>query len=320
MSERDVRALLNLIAARIGISYEDVVQWLREQNSLAAIEERILRTGYASAITGVDQAAARIAADIHTQYIRAGHEASEWLDLKLPDRLVRFDSASPQIVARARANQLELVQGFELEQHQITRQITRRAVLESATHGVNPRRIAQDFRDSLGLTAGQEQWVANYRRALEQGEYLRATGYELSSGQADRTLRRLARDGETLTQKQIDDYVERYRQNAITYRATTIARTEALRNAHDGIDDAMRQAIVRGDLEASQLETEWHSRRAGPRARDQHRAMNNKRVPFGEDFVLPDGTRMRGPGDPRGGAKHNANCGCAKSTAFRAPA
>lgn len=316
MSERDVRALLSLIARRVGLSYEDVVLWLREQNSVAAIEERILAGQYATAIVGLDAAAAKIAADIQSQYVYAGQQASEWLDGKVADRLIRFDTASPQVVARARSNQLELVQGFTLEQNQIARQVTQRALIESATGGINPRRVAQDFRASIGLTAQQESWVANYRRALESGEYLRATGYELSSGQADRTLRRLARDEGTLTPAQIDDYVERYRQNALTYRAETIARTEALRNAHEGADDAMRQAVQRGDVEAGQLETEWHAGPATGDARPDHQALDGTRVPFGTDFILSDGTRMSGPGDPRGGAKHNANCRCAKSVAF----
>jgi len=313
-----MRALLRLIGQRIGLSYDDVVSWLREQNSLAAIEERLLRAGYGAAIVGVDQAAARLASDIHGEYLHAAREATDWLDGKVTDRLIRFDVASPQIVTRARANQLDLVQGFELEQNQIAQQVARRAIAESATHGINPRRIAQDFRDSIGLTAQQEHWVANYRRALESGEYLRATGYELGSGQADRTLRRLARDSEVLTPAQVDDFVERYRQNAITYRAETIARTEALRNAHDGVDDAFRQAITRGDVQADQLDVEWHAGPATSDARPDHQAMDGKRVRFGEDFVFPDGVRMSGPGDPRGGAKHNANCRCTKSVAFRA--
>jgi hypothetical protein len=316
VSERDMRQLLGIIARRVGLTYEDVVQWLREQNSIAAIEERILRGDYANAIVGLDAAAATLATEIQAQFVVAGQRASEWLDGQVADKLIRFDSASPAVAERARANQLELVQGFTLEQNQTTRQIAQRAIVESATLGTNPRRVAQDFRDSLGLTTQQEQWVASYRRALEQGDYLRATEYELSSGQADRTLRRLDRDGGTLSPKQIDDYVERYRQNAITYRAETIARTEALRNAHEGADEAMRQAIERGDVEAEQLECTWH---AGPNttdARQDHQAMNDVTVPYGTDFVLPDGTRMSRPGDPRGGAKHTANCRCSMSTAF----
>ncbi|HVH39240.1 MAG TPA: hypothetical protein VM764_04375 [Gemmatimonadaceae bacterium] len=311
-----MRSLLTLIAQRVGLSYEDVVAWLREENSVAAIEERILRGDYARAITGVDAAAGKIAADIQAQYVAAGQRAADWLDGKVSDKLIRFDTATPQVVQRARANQLELVQGFTLERNQIARQITQRALVESAAQGVNPRRIAQDFRDSIGLTPNQEQWVANYRRALESGEYLRATGYELSSGQADRTLRRLDRDGGSLTPAQIDDYVERYRTNALTYRAETIARTEALRNAHEGADDAMRQAISRGDVEADALVKEWHAGPATTDAREQHQAMDGVRVKFGEDFVLPDGVRMSSPGDVRGGPAHTANCRCTSSTAF----
>ncbi len=312
-----MRQLLRLIAQRIGLSYDDVVSWLRDTNSVAAIEERILTRGYGAAIIGTQDAAARLASDIHTQYVTAAQRATDWLDAKVPDKLIRFDTASPQIVARARMNQLELVQGFQLEQNQITRQIARRAIAESATQGINPRRIAQDFRDSLGLTAQQTEWVVNYRRALEQGDYLRATGYELSSGQADRTLRRLDRDGQTLAPAQIDDYEERYRQNAITLRAETIARTEAPRNAHDGVVGAIRRAVTRGDVDAEQLETEWHAGPATANAREEHQAMDGTRVALGEDFVLPDGTRMSGPGDPRGGARNVANCRCTKSIAFK---
>lgn len=308
-----MKALIALIAQRVGLSVQDVTAWLESVNSLADIEERILRGQYA--IVGVEDAAKRLAADVQQGYVTAGQQASKWLDTKV-ESLVRFDTASPEVVARARSNQLELVQGFQLERNQIARQITRRAVEESATIGTNPRRIAQDFRASIGLTAQQEQWVSNYRRAIEQGDYLRATGYELSSGQADRTLRSYDAKGKSLTPTQVDDYVSRYRENALTYRAETIARTEALSNAHAGSDDAIKQAVERGDVDAADLNTEWHAGTASRGARSDHQFMDGKRVKFGQDFIMPDGTRMLGPGDPRGGAKHNASCRCSASTAF----
>lgn len=311
-----MRSLLALISRRIGVSVEDINAWLLEQNSLAAIEERILRGQYSQAIIGIPDAAAKLATEVQDGYVTAGRKASEWLDAKVTDKLIRFDTAAPQVVARARANQLELVQGFQLEANQVARNVTRTAIIESSTVGTNPRRIAQDFRDSIGLSAQGQVWVANYRRALEQGEYTRATGYELSSGQADRTLRSYADKEKQLTPAQIDDFVARYRENAITYRAETIARTEALANAHAAADDAMRQAISRGDVEADELDVEWHAGPATLDARPDHQALDGTRVPFGTDFVMGDGTRMSGPGDPRGGAKHNANCRCAKSVAF----
>lgn len=310
MSERDMRALLKLIGDRVGLSYQDIVAWLESVNSITEIEQRILSGRLP--LVGAQDAALRLAADVHEGYVTAGKQASGWLDTKVSS-LVRFDTAAPTVVARARANQLELVQGFQEEQWKVAQQISQRAIQESATLGTNPRRVAQDFRAAIGLTANQEQWVANYRRALEQGEYLRATGYELGSGQADRTLRSYADKEKQLTPAQIDDFVARYRDNAITYRAETIARTEALRNTHDGADDAMKQAVQRGDVRGDELLVEWHAGPATLDARESHQTMDGVTVRFGEDFVLPDDTRMSGPGDPRGGAKNNASCRCTKS-------
>jgi len=309
-----MRQLMKLIAERIGLSYLDVASWLESQNSLAEIEQRIIRGNYAGAVANLDAAGRRVAADIQESYFTVARAEAAWLDEKVADRLIRFDQESPEIVARARANKFELVQGFDLERNEITRQITQRAIVEGAQGGINPRRIAQDFRASIGLTAQQETWVANYRRALESGDYLRATVYELSSGQADRTLRSYADSGKTLSATQIDDFTERYRANALTYRAETIARTEGLRNANLGAQDAMTQAIERGDVDAADLVVEWHAGPATANARDQHQAMDGVRVKFGTDFVLPDGTRMSRPGDPRGGAEHNASCRCTAST------
>ncbi len=311
MSERDMRALLRLIGERIGLSYADIVQWLESVNSLTEIEDRIIRGGYGNALVGAQDAALRLAADVHEGYVTAGQQAASWLDTKV-DALVRFDTASPAVVARAKANQLELVQGFLAEQNQVTRQIAQRAITESATLGTNPRRVAQDFRAAIGLTAAQEQWVSGYRRALENGEYLRATQYELSNGQADRTLRSYADKDKQLTPAQIEDFVARYRDNALTYRAETIARTEALRNAHEGADDAIRQAVDRGDVDAKELVKEWHAGPATASAREQHQAMDGVTVKFGELFTLPDGTRMPHPGV--GPVAHVANCRCTFST------
>lgn len=62
MSEHEVKALIALIAQRVGLSVQDVTAWLESVNSLADIEERILRGQYANAIVGVEDAAKRLAA------------------------------------------------------------------------------------------------------------------------------------------------------------------------------------------------------------------------------------------------------------------
>ena len=317
MTKRDTERLLALVRKHLKGEYIDVSSWLRDENDLADIEERIRRGDYTGAVAKIDDAARKAASEIHQSYVDSGREAARWLDDRIADKLIRFDVTAPEVVARARSNELELVRGFRDERHKIARQITQRALVEGAQGGINPRRVARDFRDSIGLTPQQEQWVANYRRALESGDYDKALSYELSSGVADRSVRAALAKGKTIAPERIDAMVESYRQNAITYRAETIARTESLRNVHQGVGDLMKQAVARGDVKAEQLDAEWHAGPATKDARPEHQAMSGVRVPFGQDFVLPDGTRMSGPGDPRGGAKHNASCRCARSVAFR---
>lgn len=322
MSERDMLKLIALLEKSLGAQWIDLGEWLRElpENQLAALEQRITAGQFTDVIEGIEQAAKQWAANTQAAYVEAGETTAAWLDgeASLQDKLIHFDTADQHVVDRAAQNKLERVVGFRDEANQITRQITHRALTESATTGVNPRRIAQDFRDSIGLAPIQEEWVANYRRALEAGDFANVMGRQLHDDRSNRTLERLKRDGELPSQEQVDAMTERYRRSMVETRAETIARTESASNVELGHKDAIDQAIDRGDLEADVLEKEWHSRPRSSRAREMHQEMNEQRVPWNEDFVLPDGTAMAHPHDERGGAKHNANCGCTSSTTLTA--
>lgn len=310
MSERDKRRLIALLERQLGLQWADIVEWLRQQNGLDEVERR-LATGQFP-IVGVEDAARRIADEIHSAYVTSGKTQAEWLDRQpgLKDVLVRFDTGQAAVVDRQRRSEIKTVEGLAAE----SRDVIRNVLVEDRRMGVNPRESARRIRDSIGLTAQQEQWATNYRRALEQQDYSRALGYELSSGNADRSVASAQRRRVGLSPARIDEMVEAYRANALQYRAETIARTEAQGAAEAGATDAIRQAVDRGDVKAEELIVEWHAGPGGPDARPDHQAMDGVTVRFGEDFVLPDGTRMSGPHDPRGGAKHNANCRCTKST------
>lgn len=313
MSERDMNALIRLLERQLGVQWADVQEWLRKQNGLAEIEAKLVSGRLDEVLADVVTAAQKFAADVNSAYLLSGQRSASWLDSKLADTLVHFDSAHPLVVQRQRANSLEQVQGLVGE----TRDVVRQVLIEGSTTGAAPRETARRIRDSIGLTAPQERALANYRASLENGDWSRALGYELSSGQGDRTVRRLQRDGGGMTATQIEDLADRYRTNQIAHRAETIARTESLRVAHEGASDAITQAIQRGDIDADQLVKEWH---AGPRtryARPEHRHMDGKTVGVLEDFVLPDGTRMSHPGDARGGVENVANCRCTTSTTFK---
>jgi len=319
VSERDMQALLALVEKHLGSEWLGISDWLRDQNSVDAIEARIRAGDWTGAVQAVEDAALKFAAETHSQYVRSAETASKWLDEQpaTADSLVRFDVTQPAVIRRAQQNQLETVQGFLDEQHQIARQITQRALAQGTADSLNPREIAQQFRDSIGLAPVQEQWLANYRDALESGDLTKALGYELSSGHSDRTIR-AARDGEyQLTQGQIDTAVERFRQNAITYRAETIARTETLRNVHEGVTDAYEQAVSCGDVAADDLVKEWIHAGGERDPRLSHVALDGTQVGFRDTFDV-GGVRMKFPGDSSAPVSEVANCRCTFATTVKA--
>lgn len=310
-----MQALIALLESRLGLQWSDVVDWLRSQNGIEELERRLATGNIEDVIADVKNAAEKFAADLHNAYTYSGQASAEWLDKQVADSMIHFDTAAPEIVARARNNALEQVSGLTNE----TRATIRAIQIDAAQTGVNPRVTAVRIRDSIGLAPNQEIALQNYRDALDSGQYGKALGYELGHGHSDRTIAAAQSSGRAMTQEQKDLAVERYRVNAINDRAETIARTEALRVAHQGTGDALRQAITRGNVDADELTKAWAP---GPRtrfARPDHAAMG-RQAPIGvlEDFVLPDGTRMSGPGDPRGGAKHVIRCRCAQVTRYRA--
>lgn len=320
MSEKDIARLLALVEKALGREWVDATEWLRDldANSVDAIEARLLAGDYAGLVREVESAARTFAAATHASYERAGRAGAKWLDAQpeLAEKLVRFDAKNERAIYAARRNEIELVNGLANE----TRQNVRQILVDGQRQGLNPRVLARDIRDSIGLTPTQEQHVRNYRRSLEEGQYGDAMRRELHDARSDKKIRRLARDGGELTEAQIDTMTERYRRNYVAYRAEVVARTESARNVHDGLAESFRQAVERGDLEASELVKEWIP---GPRtkdARDSHRAkaLLDQRPRVDEPFVLADGTRMMYPGDASAPVEHLANCRCTFATTLKA--
>jgi len=315
MSERDMATLLDLVERHLGGQWVDLVEWLRERNALEDIEQRLARGDYRGVIQAVDDAALKFAAETHAAYVQSGQTAAQWLDDQpaLADSLVRFDQTSPEVLRAAQQNQLEWVRDLTTE----TRQVVNQVLVDGTQRSANPREIARDLRDSIGLTPQQEQAVRSYRQALEQQDWSNALGRELSSGHSDRTIA-AARDADrALTQNQIDLAVERYRQAQVSARAEAIARTETLRNVHAGVTAAFDQAISRGDIDADELEKEWIHAGGGRFSRPDHVALDGTTVGYRETFEV-GGARMKYPGDPAGGPDQTVNCRCTFATTIKA--
>ena len=301
-----MRALVALLEKRLGVEWRDIIEWLRGQNGLDALEAKLVSGDLSAVIVEVEAAAAKFATELHQAYVTSGQRAAKWLDGKVPDSLIRFDVTHSKVIQRAQQNSYEQIVGLVQEQ----REVVRTVITEGVTTGAAPRETARRLRDSIGLAPQQEKNLTNYRRALERGDWSKAMGYELRDGRADRSMRR----GMNLTPKRIDELAERYRVNSINHRAETIARTESLAAANAGAEDAMQQAVERGDVDAAQMVKEWHAGSKTKNARPDHQKMDGVTVKVGEMFVLPDGTRMPVPGV--GPVEYVANCRCTSSTTF----
>jgi hypothetical protein len=312
MSERDMSKLLALIEAHLGAGWVEISDWLRDQATVDEIEARLLRGDIAGVIEEVQQAALKFAAEAHHQYVVAGRETASWLDEQVDDRLIRFDETNPRQSRARNATGSSTCTGLRDEQRDEDRN---RVLSDGARTGVNPREMARDIRDGLGLTPAQDAAVRSYRSALEAGDFTNALNRELRDARSDRSLVTARREATPLPAEQIDSMVERYRANYIEYRATVIARTEGLRALHEGNEDMFRQAIERGDVEADALVREWNHAGHGPDSRLGHVKLNGTKQPFGEPFVNPiTGVSLRYPGDPAAGPGETAQCRCALGT------
>lgn len=320
-------ALITATQGRLRRSWIAGFEQLLEHNSAADIAARI-EAGRPDGdiLEGVRDAAMRVATGWHAGYIAAGQTAARWLDGEMrrmeKRSLVRkllpvFDVSDPPAAHWAAQNRLDLVREIDEE----TRRLIKDVLMEGARAGINPLDVARDLREHLGLTEYQRQIVQNYRRELEQGLYANALKRELTSGHSDRAIAAAMAGNRSLTAKQIDTAVERYRQNWIDYRARTIARTEGLRVVHQGSDELYRQAIERGDIEPDQLEQTWHHGPPGKTGtkgeRAFHRSMDGQTKTFPEPFVSGLGGLLRYPGDPEASAEETANCRCVKTTRLR---
>lgn len=309
MSERDMAELLDLVEQHLGASWSQIVEWLRENNSLDDIEAKLHAHDIEGVIAELDVAAKKFAEAVHGGYIEAGQQQAEWLASET-DVLVRFDVANDRATRWAKQNAANMVSSVT----QDTRDTVRTIVADGVENGTNPRVVARTIRDSIGLTPDRADAVDSYRRALENQQYADALGRALSDGRSDRTIAAAQRDGRALTQGQIDDAVERYRQNQIDSRATAIARTEGLRAAHAGTYEALKQAVDDGHVDADALTRQWHHTSGGKNPRPEHREMNGQTRGLDEPFMSGSGAELMYPGDPDADPSETVNCRCAVST------
>ena len=255
---------------------------------------------------------------------------------KNPLMVVRFDSLNPNVVSYVRGYTFNLIREVTREQVAAVRQ----TVTDGLVAGKNPRAVARDVKQTVGLTDRQAKAVLNFRRELETFHARKtAAGWNLGAKVSrapggsqtfavdadgnpldgvmerrlrdfrfDRTLANAMKTGKPLKPEQIDKMVEAYQRKYLQYRAQTIARTEALRSLNAGQRLAWTQAVEQGIVQGSLIRRRWvvaKDERTCPTCRPIPR-MNEGEEGFGigvdEEFRTPAGPMRLPPAHP--------NCRC----------
>lgn len=273
----------------------DILKALEAGDVNAAL--RILDTHIATLASSLNQ--------VFISTATAEIEAARQLFSKVsPTVSISFDPGDLEASRIMRESRLSFIRDFTESQ----RRAVATAISDGLATGAGPRNVARSFRDSIGLTDQQVQWVNRYRRNLEELDSW-ALDRKLRDRRYDRTVERAIRDGKPLRADQIDRMVERYRQRALAYRSEVIARTEALSTVSEAREEAMRQAFEEVDMPAGRQIKVWGTAQDS-RVRDTHRAMNGQKRTGEEPFQSPSGAVLRYPGDRRAPADEVIQCRC----------
>ncbi len=303
-----IEQLLLTAEPALAAAFLQMVVTIKSSLTLEDIAEALERGRFDQALDRALRAAPLLSEAYADQFVAAARDTAKFLNKGIGDIQIIYNQTNTAAVNAMQENMLRLVRGFTISQRETVRQV----IIDGIRRGLNPREVALNFRNSIGLTARQEGAVRAFQTALEELDATALTR-SLRDRRFDRTVTAAIERGEALTGKQIETMVTRYRERMLTHRAVTIARTEALRSTHQGARALYDQAIEEGQLRASDLTQEWHTA-ADERVRASHEAMNGQLQPYGTPFVSGKGNLLRYPGDPAAPGDEVINCRCALGT------
>ncbi|WMT85569.1 phage head morphogenesis protein [Pelagibacterium sp. 26DY04] len=319
-------ALAERLEPQVRDAFLAAVAEIRSSVTLKLLIDRLERGDIAGAIDALQierEAYGRLDLLIGEAYNSGGIAQADALRIRDPEGgrvLFRFGVRNPEAEEWLRRHSSTLITRIVEDQREAARQ----HLMAGLARGQNPRQTALDLvgRVSratnertggvLGLTAAQERTVANARSALLSGDVEGMRHYLTLSRRNKRfdpSVMAAIRDGRPISAELVARITGRLSDSYLALRGETIGRTETLNALGKARDDAMRQAIQQGKVDARFVEKIWrHSYAEHPRV--QHQAMSGKAVPYLEPFVMPDGTSVRYPHDPDAPGKHTIGCRC----------
>lgn len=244
---------------------------------------------------------------IQSSFVAGGGFGAEIMRQYYPNSVnIVFDAYNQQSIDWIRNHDVRLVGDTTKSMAATVENVLRRSIQQ----GTNPLQTAREIRRSIGLTAKQEQAVANFKRMLEEGDSA-TLQRALRDKRFDSTVRRAIRGEIKLSQDKIDKMVKRYRERYLKYRSETIARTESIRAVQAGNYLAWKVMADAGIIDASKVRRKWQYT-ADSRVRHAHVTiplLNPEGVGLDEPFLSELGPIMY-PGDPAATAGNTINCRC----------
>lgn len=302
--------LLNRVEPSLRSRFLEIIAAAKASIDLEALAVLLEAGRLYEALKLVENVGSALAAETTKAFVLAGDETAQFLADAL-EIIVSFDQVNDNAIAVLRRAKFDLITEFTRQQEEATRY----AILDAVRRGLNPRDQALLFRDSIGLTSGQQRMVDNFRRLLED-DPRQALLRELRDGRSDRTIEAALRNGTPLTRDQIEKMVGRYRENMIAFRAEVIARTESLAAVHGGSYEMFRQAVASGQLDEREVYRTWITAKDA-RVRDSHSTMEGQEQSGLTSFISGAGNHLRFPGDPDAPARDRIQCRCSVVTQLR---
>lgn len=193
-----------------------------------------------------------------------------------------FDATHDRIIQWARAESSRLITEIDAS----TRDGIQELIAQGLAEGIEPRRLMQRIRESVGLRTDQVRAVNNLARDLElasPGDLIER--FPAREGVRDIAGLRIRVPDEGMTRELIDKWTDKYTEMHRNYRSRTIARTETNRSANEGQKELWFQAQDTGLLSVD-AQREWIAT-DDDRVRDEHWELDGQTVGLHEDFDPP---------------------------------
>lgn len=195
------------------------------------------------------------------------------------------------------------------------REAVRRALVTALRQGKGTQAVVRSFRNSIGLTAFQQDAVDSYRGLLERNSSM-ALDRVLRDRRYDPGLTNALAADEPLSDARIDAMVDRYSSRYMAYRAETIARTETTRVLNQARQQTTEEVVASADIPEDDVIRTWSAVQDN-RTRDTHAEMDGQERGLNEPFESPSGEELMYPGDPSASPAETIQCRCSVLISFK---